>query len=61
MSIIFKSSVSTEWETHIRSCKLTLSMEKTTVSSENHTKHVNIRCGQKIQGLNVEVGGTYGL
>jgi len=29
------------------------------VYSENHTKHVNTLCGQKVELLNVKHGGTY--
>ena len=29
------------------------------VCSEIHTKHINTLCGQKVELLNVEPGGTY--
>jgi hypothetical protein len=31
-----------------------------TVCSENHTKHINTLCGQKVELLCVKPGGTYG-
>ena len=30
-----------------------------TVFSEIHTKHINTRCGQNVELLNVKPGGTY--
>ena len=29
------------------------------VCSQIHTKHINTLCGQKVELLNVEIGGTY--
>jgi hypothetical protein len=29
------------------------------VCSEIHTKHINTRCGQNVELLNVKPGGTY--
>ena len=33
--------------------------EITALCSQIHTKHINTRCGQNVELLNVEPGGTY--
>jgi hypothetical protein len=43
----------------IETNQLMLYREIIAVCSEIHTKHINTRCGQNVELLNVKPGGTY--
>jgi hypothetical protein len=52
--VTFKDRVSV-----IKTSQLMLYREIIAVCSEIHTKHINTLCGQNVELLNVEPGGTY--
>jgi hypothetical protein len=60
MRLLFKDPICTAQLTQaiIKTSQLMLYRERVAVCSEIHTKHLNTLCGQNIDLLNVELGGT---